>query len=630
MESIHQYPMIRELSTEALNSIRPYLAINRYAAHDIILQQDQSLADFHIVISGKLEVIVEQKTPQRVTKAQVATLTAGQFFGEMSCLTGNAVSATVQACEAVKTVSLSKAGMLLLMEANAPFRQLMMAEMINRIASSNTRVIEEHSKSLAALKQLKLAQQVKYGELVGTSDFIQTLKEKIKTLAHNEQPVCLYGESGVGKSHVAWEIHQHSPRATMPVLTVDAAHFSELDWQEKTHMAAGGMIILEQADHLAPEKLTDILEHTPNIRLILTTKKPLPITLASIEIIPLRDRKPDIPIYIQSFIADAGFPKPDQLVSQEALHLLQNFPFLNANIAELKGVVLDALIRSNGKTIHSKHLRFGSPKKPGARPIIGLALGSGSVKGVAHVGVLKAFEEANIPIDLIAGTSAGALVGAIYAGGLPIETFEKVLPSLRWRDLVRFTLPKKGIVNNFLMSHYIEKYIGKIDFKDLKIPFAAIASDAINGEAIILNSGRVSHAVCASTAIPGVMHPVTLGGRIMLDGAVAQPVPAALAKSMGADIVIAVDVSTPSHIKKSPNNFISTILNTIDIMSERIVNDELQLADIVIKPWLANNQLSFKESSSYIERGYEVTKAQIPDILEKIEQYTQDAMSGSE
>lgn len=628
MESLYPYPIIGDLSAEAQSSIQPFITINNYAANDIVLQQGQVGADFHIIVSGILDVFVENKTQERISKAQVATLTAGQFFGEMSCLAGHVVSATVQARKAVKTVSLSKEGVLQLMEESIPFRKLMVTEMIHRIASSNIRVVEEHSKSLAALKQLKLEQQIKYGDLVGESNFILELKEKVNILALCKQPLCLYGESGVGKSHVAWEIHKLSTQAEMPVLTIDAASFTELDWQEKMQMAAGGMIILEHADLLETNRLKQILANTPNIRIVLTANKALDLALESVEIIPLRDRKADIPIYIQSFIEQAGFPDPEQLLSQEALNLLQNFPFLNANIRELKSVVLDALIRSHGQTVRSKHLRFGSPKKIGARPVIGLALGSGSIKGVAHVGVLKALAEANVPIDLIAGTSAGALVGAFYAGGLPIETFEKVLPSLRWRDLVRFTLPKKGIVNNFLMSHYIEKYIGKVEFENLKIPFAAIASDAINGEAIILNSGRVSHAVCASTAIPGVMHPVALDGRIMLDGAVAQPVPVALAKSMGADIVIAVDVSTPRHVKKEPRNFIGTILNTIDIMSERIVNDEIQLADIVIKPWLANNQLNFKESLSYIERGYEVTKVMIPEILEKIEQYTQDAMAG--
>lgn len=628
MEPIHSYPMIGELNADAQKIIQPFLTTHEFAVNEVVLQQGQEGADFHIIVSGILDVFVEKKAYSHLSKTRVATLTAGQFFGEMSCLAGHVVSATVQAREAVTTVSLTKEGMLLLMEESAPFRKRMMAEMIHRLEFSNTRVVEEHSKSLAALKQLKLEQQTKYGELVGESPFIQEIKETIQVQALNKKPLCLFGESGVGKTHIAWEIHKNSAWAALPVLTIKGASFTEQDWFEKTQMASGGMVILEQADLLSESQLQKVLAQVQNIRLILTASEPTQIAkfdVACIEVIPLRERKSDIPIYIAHFIQDAGFSSPETLFSQEVLNLLQNFPFLHANLSELKNVVLDALIRSHGHTVRGKHLRFGSPRKAGARPLIGLALGSGSIKGVAHVGVLKALEEANIPIDLIAGTSAGALVGSIYAGGTSVATFEKVLPSLRWRDLVRFTLPRQGIVNNFLMSHYIEKYIGKAEFKDLKIPFAAIASDAINGEAIILNTGRVSHAVCASTAIPGVMHPVTLGGRIMLDGAVAQPVPVALAKSMGADIVIAVDVSTPQHVKKSPKNFIGTILNTIDIMSERIVNDELQLADVVIKPWLANNQLNFKESLSYIERGYEVTKALIPEIQQKIEQYKLDA-----
>lgn len=169
------------------------------------------------------------------------------------------------------------------------------------------------------------------------------------------------------------------------------------------------------------------------------------------------------------------------------------------------------------------------------------------------------------------------------------------------------------------MNRFIEKYIGSVNFDDLSIPFAAVASDAKNGEAYILNQGKVAHAICASTAIPGVMKPVEYGDRLLLDGAVAQPVPVALAKSMGADIVIAVDVSTPLAIKKEPKNFVATILNTIDIMSERIIQDELQLADFVLTPWLEVNQLTFKESASYIEKGEQVASEIIPAIKKKID-----------
>src|SRR5690606_27872886 len=124
---------------------------------------------------------------------------------------------------------------------------------------------------------------------------------------------------------------------------------------------------------------------------------------------------------------------------------------------------------------------------------------SGSSRGAAHVGVLKTLEQENIPVDIIAGTSVGAFIGALYAGGQPISAFESVLPTVKWRQLVQFTMPPKALVSNKPMARFVEKYIGPVHFHELNIPFAAVASDARSGEAYILNKGKVSHAICAST-----------------------------------------------------------------------------------------------------------------------------------
>jgi Predicted esterase of the alpha-beta hydrolase superfamily len=255
-------------------------------------------------------------------------------------------------------------------------------------------------------------------------------------------------------------------------------------------------------------------------------------------------------------------------------------------------------------------------REPGARPKVGVALGSGASRGSAHVGVLKALEQAGIPIDIIAGTSVGAFIGALYAGGQPISAFERVLPTVKWRQLVNITLPPKALVSNHPMARFVEKYIGPVDFGDLRIPFAAVAADAVSGEAYLFNKGRVSHAICASTAIPGFIKPYRLDNRVFVDGAVVNPVPVAVAKSMGADLVIAVDLSKPQL--NEPKNFVASILNTIEIMSKKIVTDELQLADIVLKPAITVNQVSFKASTYNIEMGEKATKEALESIRRKI------------
>ncbi|HLO18022.1 MAG TPA: patatin-like phospholipase family protein, partial [Anaerolineales bacterium] len=134
----------------------------------------------------------------------------------------------------------------------------------------------------------------------------------------------------------------------------------------------------------------------------------------------------------------------------------------------------------------------------------------------------------------------------------------------------------------------------------------------------ILNSGRVAEAICASTAIPGIMQPVQYQNRVLIDGGVVHPVPVLLAKSMGADIVIAVDLSTSSYAKQFPKSFAASILNTIEIMSDNILREELQLADIVLNPQLETQEMTFKSSAAFIQKGVEVTREMVTTIKRKL------------
>lgn len=608
LERLNQYPIIDELDAEDRASLLPYLNETEYADGTVILQQGQLGERLHILLSGTLDVIVEQET-----KVSVAKLKPGSIVGEMSCLTGEVISATVKALGTVRTLSLPRDGLLQLMDRSAAFRKHMIEAMTNRIRASNERVLEEYTRSFVVMKQFEQEKKAQYGPLVGSSQFMRGLREQIRLLADREHPICIVGEKGVGKSHLAAELHGRSNRREYPLVIVEGANEAEGDWKLKLKAARRGTIILEQADQLPPERLHRLIASLEDTRLIMTARSMPAAKAQEVYVIPLRERKDDLPELVYEFLSECGARSPEETISQEAMHMLATFPFLGGNIRELKQIVRDAFIRSGGKTIRNTHLRFGSMREPGERPKIGLALGSGSVRGAAHVGVLKVLEEARIPIDVIAGTSVGAFIGALYAGGQPISAFERVLPTVRWSQLVRFAMPPRALANNSPMARFVEKYIGPVHFHDLPIPFAAVASDAISGEAYILNQGPVSRAICASTAIPGVMEPVKYQGRLLVDGAVVHPVPVALAKSLGADIVIAVDLSLPPFRRKAPKHFVASILNTIEMMSQKILLEELQLADIVLNPQM-ESQISFKASPSYIRMGEQVARQSIDAI----------------
>jgi len=179
------------------------------------------------------------------------------------------------------------------------------------------------------------------------------------------------------------------------------------------------------------------------------------------------------------------------------------------------------------------------------RPKVGLALGSGSARGLAHLGVIRAIEDAGIKVDFIAGTSMGALIGAIHASG-KLDELEASFRSFDWKRTASFfdvVLPKSGLLDGGKVSELVRTHIHAEVIEMLPKPFAAVATDIVSGEEVVLRSGDVIEAVRASLSVPGIFTPVRSNGHILVDGGLTNPVPVSAARAMGADIVIAVDLN---------------------------------------------------------------------------------------
>src|SRR5678815_4587713 len=178
-------------------------------------------------------------------------------------------------------------------------------------------------------------------------------------------------------------------------------------------------------------------------------------------------------------------------------------------------------------------------------PRIGLALSGGAARGMAHIGVFRALMENEVPIDFIAGSSAGALVGGTIASGMPLREVEAIARSLRWRDIGRMTMSRSGVQSNERLEQYLRARLPVTRFEELSIPFAAVTTELNSGQAVILrDTGDVPFAIRASCAIPGWYVPVVdEQGRQLVDGGLVANVPVTVARSMGADLVIAVDVN---------------------------------------------------------------------------------------
>jgi len=268
------------------------------------------------------------------------------------------------------------------------------------------------------------------------------------------------------------------------------------------------------------------------------------------------------------------------------------------------------------------------------RKKVGLALGSGAARGLAHIGVLEVLEREGIPVDMIAGASAGALVGALYAQGKSLSQIGELATSMNWKKiapLVDITLPRTGFIGGRRIKDLVRSITGDVKFEDLKIPFSCVAADIMTGEEVVINQGSVLEAVRASISVPIIFTVVKQEGRYLVDGGLVNPVPVSVVKQMGADITIAVnvipDVRERSHWvdkggeegAKEPHIF-SIMMQSIYIGTYSLVRSSLEGADIVIEPQMAHiGGGDFHRAQECISRGELAAEASIPEIKRKLQ-----------
>ena len=193
-----------------------------------------------------------------------------------------------------------------------------------------------------------------------------------------------------------------------------------------------------------------------------------------------------------------------------------------------------------------------------SRPRIGLALGSGAARGLAHIGVLKVLEQAEIPIDMIAGTSMGAFIGAMYAAGVPVDHMEKAALEIDWRSMARLLdpiLPTSGLTDSRRLVSFMAELLPARDFEDLNRPLAITATDINTGETVIIKQGDLLEALRAGLAFPGIFSPVRFGQRFLVDGGLCKPIPTDVARQLGADKVIGV-CTIPAVNKRTPETYL--------------------------------------------------------------------------
>lgn len=256
---------------------------------------------------------------------------------------------------------------------------------------------------------------------------------------------------------------------------------------------------------------------------------------------------------------------------------------------------------------------IAAPKTP---PKIGLALGGGAARGFAHVGVIQVLEEAGIPPVLVTGTSAGSLVAALYASGKNGAQLQKVAESMDESTIADWTLPLfgRGVLRGEALAKYVNAQVGQKLIETMPLPLGIVATDLNSGNDMLFQRGDTGTAVRASSAVPAVFTPVKINGRDYVDGGLSSPVPVRAARKMGAELVIAVDISSPPE-GSSATGTIEILLQTFSIMGKSINGFELKDADVVVRPVLTGVSSSdFSSRKRSIEAGRQAMLQALPQL----------------
>ncbi len=248
-------------------------------------------------------------------------------------------------------------------------------------------------------------------------------------------------------------------------------------------------------------------------------------------------------------------------------------------------------------------------------PTIGLALGGGFARGLAHIGVLKVLEEEKIPIHVVGGTSVGAVIGAAYCGGISPREMEEIAHLVRFKDFARWTLSRYGLASNDRMAGFLERVLKVKTFEELRLPLAVTATDFISGEGVVFSSGPLVDPVRASCAYPGMFLPVSVNGRLLVDGLLAHAVPTNPLREMGAQRVIAVYLASHWVNQEGPRHIFDVISQCFSIAQQKMCGLWQAAADVVLQPDVRGfGYDEFERAPELIRAGEVAAREMLPTI----------------
>ena len=287
-----------------------------------------------------------------------------------------------------------------------------------------------------------------------------------------------------------------------------------------------------------------------------------------------------------------------------------------AVVPPVEAVVAPTPTAPTAPSVPSKAVAVEVPPAVRVHPKLGLALGGGAARGFAHIGVIQVLEEAGLRPDFVAGTSAGSVVAALYASGKTGAQLQQIGESMEEAAITDWTLPvfNSGVLRGDALAKYVNQQVGGRSIENMTVPLGIVATDLYSGEMVVFQRGDTGMAVRASSAVPAIFQPVKISGRSYVDGGLVSPVPVRAARRMGAQVVLAIDITSPPDSSGSDNT-ITVLLQTASIMGKSINAFELKEADVVVRPDLrAVSSADFSSRKKAIEAGRRAMLELLPQL----------------
>jgi len=253
-------------------------------------------------------------------------------------------------------------------------------------------------------------------------------------------------------------------------------------------------------------------------------------------------------------------------------------------------------------------------------PALGIALSGGTAKVIAHVGVLKAFEEEGLRPEVLAGTSGGSLVAVLYSSGRSVESIAELARELNWRRLARIHLPKLGLLSSERIGKFVEEVVGDLRFEDLQIPTYVVTTNLLTGEKTVFSRGPIAPVIRASCSIPQIFAPVEIDGGLYTDGGVIEYLPLNTLRDIGCQIRVGVHLGAYLDFSEPPQHILSMIMRVIGLVAVHNAQRSARLADVLIKPDLRGfGGFDLTRADDLIEAGYDCAREAMPQVKEALE-----------